>query len=66
MFNHPVLQYVLVMSPMYAAVELFRFPLTNIEINYIFLTISLSASLFFLVVGVFYFKKMEDFFADFA
>jgi lipopolysaccharide transport system permease protein len=66
MLTHPVLQYVIVLSPMYAAVELFRFPLTGVLINPVFLLISLGASTALLVIGVSYFKRTEDFFADFA
>jgi lipopolysaccharide transport system permease protein len=66
MLKYPLLQYLLVLSPMYAAVELFRLPLTGAEINQTFLFISLGASFFFLMAGVIYFKKTEDFFADFA
>jgi lipopolysaccharide transport system permease protein len=66
MLKYPLLQYMLVLSPMYAAVELFRLPLTGIEMNSMFLIISLSASLFFLFAGILYFKRTEDFFADFA
>ncbi len=66
MLKYPVLQYILVLTPMYAAVELFRLPLTGDEINQAFLLISLGAGFFFLVIGILYFKKTEDFFADFA
>ncbi|MFM9839749.1 MAG: ABC transporter permease [Cyclobacteriaceae bacterium] len=66
MLKYPVLQYILALTPMYAAVELFRLPLTGAELNQTFLLISLSASFFFLLVGIFYFKRTEDFFADFA
>jgi lipopolysaccharide transport system permease protein len=66
MLENPTLQYILVLSPMYAAVELFRLPLTGADVNSTFLLISLSASTFFLLAGVFYFKKTEEFFADFA
>jgi lipopolysaccharide transport system permease protein len=66
MLKNPILQYVLVLSPMYAAVELFRLPLTDADVNSTFLLISLGASIFFLFAGVFYFKMTEDFFADFA
>src|SRR5688500_4023280 len=31
--KHPALQYIIVMSPMYAAVELFRYPLTGAELH---------------------------------
>lgn len=66
MLTNPFLQYVIVLSPMYAAVELFRLPLTGAETNLSFLFISLSMSFMFLFTGILYFKKTEDFFADFA
>lgn len=66
MLKYPMLQYVLVLSPMYAAVELFRLPLTGVGVDTTFLFISLGAGFFFLLIGILYFKKTEDFFADFA
>ena len=66
LLKYPVLQYILVCSPMYAAVELFRYPITGISPDYYFLGASLLSGLILLVVGVFYFKRTEDFFADFA
>ena len=64
--KYPILQYVIVMSPMYAAVELFRYPLTGVELHTTFIMISLCSSLFMLFIGLIYFKRTEDFFADFA
>ncbi|NJM27001.1 MAG: ABC transporter permease [Bacteroidia bacterium] len=64
--DHPVLKYVLVASPMYAAVELFRLPLTGAEPNMQFLMISLTTGILLLITGLVYFKRTEDFFADFA
>jgi lipopolysaccharide transport system permease protein len=66
LLQQPLLQYVLACSPMYAAVELFRYPLTGILFNYNLLCISLLSGLLFLLVGITYFKRTEDFFADFA
>jgi len=66
LLNYPILKYVLVCSPMYAAVELFRFPLTNIFPDLTFFSISLVSGIVFLFVGIFYFKRTEDFFSDFA
>ncbi len=66
LLKYPVLQYILVCSPMYAAVELFRFPLTGIMPDLFFLGISLLSGLILLLAGIFYFKRTEDFFADFA
>jgi lipopolysaccharide transport system permease protein len=51
---------------MYAAVELFRYPLTGIMPDSFLLGISLLSGVLLLIVGVFYFKRTEDFFADFA
>ncbi len=66
LLKYPVLQYVLVCSPVYAAVELFRFPLTGVLPETYFMTISLLSCLLFLLVGIFYFRSTEDFFADLA
>ncbi len=64
--KYPILQYIIVLSPMYAAIELFRQPLTGVDIQSTFLILSLSSSFLILFVGIFYFKRTEDFFADFA
>ncbi len=66
LLKYPLLQYMLVCSPMYAAVELFRYPLTGITPDFYFLGISLLSGLILLLIGIFYFKRTEDFFADFA
>lgn len=66
MLKYPLLQYVLACSPMYAAIELFRVPLTGIYPDTMLLSISLASGLTLLIIGFLYFKKTEDFFADFA
>ncbi len=66
LLQYPVLQYVLACSPMYAAVELFRFPLTGVMPDLYFLGASLFSGIILLFAGIFYFKRTEDFFADFA
>lgn len=66
LLKYPVLQYILACSPMLAAVELFRYPLTGIFPDGYFLGISLLSGVVLLVIGVLYFKRTEDFFADFA
>jgi lipopolysaccharide transport system permease protein len=64
--DKPLLKYVIVLSPMYASVELFRAPLSGVmpDLNYI--AVSLASTIVFLFVGLIYFKRTEDFFADFA
>jgi len=66
LLKYQVLQYVLVCSPMYAAVELFRYPLTGIAPDLTYMVISLTSGIVLLLVGIIYFKSTEDFFADFA
>lgn len=66
LLNYPLLKYILACSPIYAAVELFRFPLTGIFPDLTFFAISLASAVTILFAGVFYFKRTEDFFADFA
>lgn len=66
MLKYPLLQYVLACSPMYAAIELFRMPLTGLYPETTLLTISLASGLILLIIGLIYFKRTEDFFADFA
>ncbi|HEV8511729.1 MAG TPA: ABC transporter permease [Cyclobacteriaceae bacterium] len=66
MLKYPTLQYILVCSPMYAAVELFRYPLTGLTPDFTLITVSLSSGLILLLIGISYFKRTEDFFADLA
>jgi lipopolysaccharide transport system permease protein len=55
---------VLVSSPIYAAVELFRYPLTGQLPDMNFVMISTFSGIVFLVLGLTYFRRTEDFFAD--
>lgn len=66
LLQHPLLRYLLAASPMYAVVELFRFPLTGIFPDVILLTISVCSGILLMIMGLTYFKRTEDFFADFA
>lgn len=66
LLKYPVLKYLLACSPMYAAVELFRYPLTHEIQDSVFMMLSLLSGLLILLVGIFYFKRTEDFFADLA
>lgn len=60
------LRYVITASPMFAAIEMFRFPLTGRAPDAIGMTISIVSAVTILLIGLAYFKKTEDFFADFA
>ncbi len=60
------IKYLIAVNPMYGAIELFRHPIIQkpIEINLVL--ISLGSSILFFVVGLFYFRKTESYFADLA
>ena len=62
---YPGLEYFLALNPMYAVIELFRYPLLH-QVDMPLLLISLSSSLTLLVWGLYYFKKTEHYFADLA
>jgi lipopolysaccharide transport system permease protein len=66
MLKYPLLKYFLACSPMFAAVELFRYPLTSLAPDLTLMSISLISGLLLLAAGIVYFRKTEDFFADFA
>jgi len=64
--THPVLKYIQVLSPMYSAVEIFRWPMAGVAPESSLLLMSLSSCVLILVLGLIYFKSTENFFADFA
>jgi lipopolysaccharide transport system permease protein len=66
LLKYPALNYLLVTSPMYAAVEFFRHPLTNAILPWNHIITSIVSAVLLLVVGMYYFKRTEDFFADLA
>jgi lipopolysaccharide transport system permease protein len=66
MVKNETLRYILAASPIYAAIELFRVPFTNVWPESTFLFISIGSGLFFLIAGLIYFRKTEDHFADIA
>lgn len=62
---YPGLQYVLALNPMYGVIELFRYPLTH-AIDVRLLLVSATSSGLLLLIGLYYFKKTEHYFADLA
>jgi lipopolysaccharide transport system permease protein len=61
----PGLEYVLALNPMYAVIELFRYPILN-KLDVVLTSISVVSSILFLGWGLYYFKKTEYYFADLA
>ena len=66
LLKYPLLKYIVVMSPMYAAIELFRYPLVGASLNTTFILISMASGLILLLAGTFFFRRTEEFFADLA
>ena len=59
-------RYLLAINPMNAAIELFRAPLSTVSPDMTIVAIGTSSSLLLLTIGLFYFRKTEAYFADFA
>ena len=66
LLTHQVLKYVVLLTPMYAAIELFRMPLTGVIPDLTMVSISLLSGVLLLFIGIVYFKRTESFFADLA
>ena len=63
--KYPFLKYIMALNPSYAAIEFFRMPITNASPDR-WLYISLASTVILLFIGISYFRKTEDQFADFA
>jgi lipopolysaccharide transport system permease protein len=64
--DNSVVQFILKLNPMSGALELMRGLFAGYVINMETVLISLSCSVFLFIVGIFYFKKTESYFADLA
>lgn len=58
-------RYLLAINPVNGAIELFRFPITG-AYDPVIVLISTCSSILFTIIGVYYFRKSESFFADLA
>ena len=59
-------KYLLALNPMNAAIELFRAPLSPVSPDMTIVAIGASSALLLFVIGLFYFRKTEAYFADLA
>lgn len=66
LLDYPWMQYVIALSPVFAAIEMFRYPLAASAIDLTLFSISLASGFFFLAFGLSYFKRSEYAFADFV
>lgn len=60
------LKFIVAINPMYAGITLFRSAFIDVSLQMNLITISLCSAVFFFVVGLYYFRKTEAFFADLA
>lgn len=64
--DNQLFQWIMQINPMNAPIELFRASIGNNVVNYQTVIISLIVSMLFFIIGVFYFRKTESYFADLA
>jgi lipopolysaccharide transport system permease protein len=64
--NQNILKYILALNPLNGAIELFRSPLTGLEPDMNVILISSSTAVLLAVIGLLYFRKTENYFADIA
>lgn len=64
--KYPLLEYAVAATPMYAAIEFFRSPISITPPSWPLVTISIGSGILFLVLGLMYFKRTENYFADLA
>lgn len=62
---YPGAEYLLAVNPMYAVIEIFRYPLLH-RMDWVLVMISISSSIVLFFVGLYYFKRTEHYFADLA
>ena len=66
MIRQPLYRWILSLNPMFGIVMAFRSAILGLDWDFLSLAISTAAALRFFCVGVFYFRRMERLFADFA
>jgi lipopolysaccharide transport system permease protein len=60
------MKYLFSINPMYCPIELFRCGLINKPLEMNLILLSLTSSIIFFIVGLYYFRKTESYFADLA
>ncbi|MGQ0828879.1 MAG: ABC transporter permease [Bacteroidota bacterium] len=64
--KHELLKYIVALNPMYAPITLFRSGFVDTPIVLNLFLISLCSAMFFFILGLYYFRKTEAYFADLA
>jgi lipopolysaccharide transport system permease protein len=63
-FKYESFKFLLALNPMYASLTIFRMPMSAEPTDLTLLSISLASGIIFLVVGIYYFRSTERYFAD--
>ena len=66
MIKHAWIKWILALNPMTGAINLFRSSLTGKELDFNVIILSSISAFFFFVIGIYYFRKTEAYFADLA
>jgi lipopolysaccharide transport system permease protein len=66
LLKHAWLKYLVSFNPVCAAIDLFRLPLGSTPIGGSVMWVSISSALLFLILGLYYFRQTERYFADLA
>lgn len=64
--GNPLFNLIMLFNPMSAPIELFRHSFSNDPINFQNIYLSITVSLFLFVIGIYYFRRTETYFADLA
>jgi lipopolysaccharide transport system permease protein len=66
LINNEKMKSILAINPMYAPIEFIRHAISNQDLNFSLISMSLCSSIILLFIGIFYFRKTESYFADIA
>ncbi len=66
MIKHPYIKWIIALNPMTGAINLFRSTITGKDPDINLILVSTISAVFFFIVGVYYFRKTEAYFADLA
>ena len=66
LLKYPILKYLVSLNPVCAAIDLFRLPFAVEPADLQLTGISIFSTVLFLLVGLLYFRKTEQYFADLA
>jgi lipopolysaccharide transport system permease protein len=64
--NYPWLKFILAANPLYGAIMIFKLPFLSAPPDWQLIQLSLFSCVIFVIIGIYYFRKTEAYFADLA